>query len=84
MDFVDFRLGFTDTDPHKDVGSTLGNDWHWNLTRMPMISHNGSVIGQSSAINRYLAGELGLAGKNAVETAQIDCLMANLADMQEA
>ena len=55
-----------------------------NLDRLPVLNHNGAVIGQSGAINRYLARRLGLVGTSEVEAAQVDALTEHIADVRAA
>lgn len=55
-----------------------------NLGRMPLLTVGDAAIGQSSAINFYVAHEAGLLGSNAVETAQILSIGAHLQELREA
>ena len=56
-----------------------------NLGRMPVLkTPEGAVIGQSSAINYYLATTLGMLGSNPVEAAKILSLSASLGELREA
>lgn len=55
-----------------------------NLDRVPVLNHNGAVIGQSNAINRYLARRFNLLGANEVEAAQIDAMTEHIADIKGA
>lgn len=55
-----------------------------NLNRLPVLNHNGAVIGQSKAISRYLAAEFGLLGTTGEEAAQIDAITEHVADIQAA
>merc|ERR1711971_1003894 len=48
--FEDVRLSRDEFDSRKGTG-----DLAKNLNRVPILNHNGHVIGQSAAINRYLA-----------------------------
>ena len=38
---------------------------------MPILNHNGAVIGQSPAICRYLAKQFNMMGLNDLEAAQV-------------
>jgi glutathione S-transferase len=42
-----------------------------NLGRMPILERDGQSVGQSAAINFYVASEFGLLGANAMEAARI-------------
>ncbi|RYY86126.1 hypothetical protein EON63_06250 [archaeon] len=42
-----------------------------NLGRMPVLEVGGESVGQSAAINFYLASELGLMGSSNLEAAHI-------------
>ena len=52
---------------------------------MPLLSHSSGVdIGQSAAINYYLAASLGFMGKNPLEGAQITAISEHLKEMNQA
>merc|ERR1712166_626082 len=55
-----------------------------NLNRAPVLNHNGDVIGQSSAISRYLANKLGFMGETDSAAAQIDAMCEHLIDLKAA
>lgn len=55
-----------------------------NLGRMPVIETSLGVIGQSAAINFYLATELGLMGSSSFEAAQIISISEHLKEMMTA
>ena len=48
----------------RDSGTS---DLAKNMNRAPVLNHNGAVVGQSKAINRYLAKQLGFMGSSADE-----------------
>merc|ERR1712137_865478 len=53
--------------------------------KVPVLTVNGTFkIGQSKAIERFLARELGLAGSSSVEAAVIDALTENIRDIKDA
>jgi glutathione S-transferase len=52
-----------------------------NLGRMPVLEVGENSIGQSAAINYYLATELGLMGSNTLEAAQIISVAEHLKEM---
>mmetsp|Transcript_22977 Transcript_22977/g.34226 ORF Transcript_22977/g.34226 Transcript_22977/m.34226 type:complete len:250 (+) Transcript_22977:55-804(+) len=56
-----------------------------NLNRVPLlITEGGEIIGQSKAIERYLAKKFGLMGSSDVEAAQIDCVAEHCRDVKDA
>lgn len=55
-----------------------------NLGRMPVLENNGETIGQSAAINNYLANELGLNGSNHLEAARIVSIFEHLKELNTA
>eukprot|EP00873_Tetraselmis_striata_P041943 jgi/Tetstr1/462207/TSEL_007270.t1 len=56
-----------------------------NLGRLPLLRlPDGASIGQSKAIERLVARELGLMGGSEVEAAQIDAYCEHLRDIREA
>ena len=74
--FEDVRLNRDQFAAKKKAGE-LGQ----NLNRMPILNHNGAVIGQSSAINNHLAQQFGLLGTNSVEAAQIEAMVGHIKDV---
>lgn len=59
-------------------------DLSQNLGRMPVIEYNGKTVGQSAAINFFLASELGLMGANTYDAAHIISLHEHLKEMHTA
>mmetsp|Transcript_30404 Transcript_30404/g.41639 ORF Transcript_30404/g.41639 Transcript_30404/m.41639 type:complete len:236 (+) Transcript_30404:54-761(+) len=55
-----------------------------NLGRMPLLSVGDQSVGQSAAINFYLATELGLMGSSTIEAAQILSISEHLKEMMTA
>ena len=56
-----------------------------NLNRAPILkTEEGVVIGQSKAIERYLARRLGLMGSNDTEEALVDCIAEHCRDVRDA
>jgi len=55
-----------------------------SLGKVPLLEVDGVKIGQSKAIERYLAKELGLAGSSPVEAAQVDQLGETVRDIKDA
>merc|ERR1711976_1004296 len=50
---------------------------------LPMLEVDGKKLGQSGTILRYLGKELGLAGSNSMEAAQIDAMADTVTDVRE-
>jgi glutathione S-transferase len=60
-------------------------DLKMNLNRAPvLVAPDGRVIGQSKAIERYLARRLGLMGKTPEDEAIIDCIAEHCRDVKDA
>jgi len=79
----------TDFTDDRRPGPTAGDNVEANLGRLPVLSipqPDGSVeyIGQSSAVNYYVAKHCGMMGTNDVEAAKIMMLCAHVADMKTA
>ena len=56
-----------------------------NLNKAPvLITPSGVTIGQSKAIERYLARRFGLMGENAEDEAMIDCVAEHCRDVKDA
>lgn len=55
-----------------------------NLNRAPVLVVDGVSIGQSKAIERFLAKRFGLMGKSPVEEALIDCMAEHCRDVRDA
>merc|ERR1719401_1766112 len=70
--------------PEFDAAKAAG-DLDASGGKVPLLTVDGEFkIGQSKAIERYLATALGLAGSNAVETAQIDAVGETVRDIKDA
>mmetsp|Transcript_39287 Transcript_39287/g.73312 ORF Transcript_39287/g.73312 Transcript_39287/m.73312 type:complete len:227 (+) Transcript_39287:50-730(+) len=55
-----------------------------SLGKVPLLTVDGVKIGQSKAIERFLAKELGLAGSTNLEAAQVDQLGETVRDIKDA
>lgn len=57
-----------------------------NLNRVPVLvtPDGATTIGQSKAIERYLARQMGLMGKTPIEEALIDCIAEHCRDVKDA
>ena len=65
---------------YNDIKDTLAS----NLGRMPVCATPAGDVGQSAAINYYLATELGLMGAGALEGATIVSIQEHLKEMGQA
>jgi glutathione S-transferase len=54
-----------------------------NMDRAPLLMVDGQPLGQSRAIEKYIASRCGLLGRNDIETAQIICVVENVKDIKE-
>jgi len=59
-------------------------DLDMNLGRAPLLLVDGKPLGQSKAIERYLAKTFGLMGESDFEAAQIDCIAEHCRDVKDA
>lgn len=60
-------------------------DLKMNLSRAPvLVTPDGNTIGQSKAIERYLARRFGLMGKTPEDEATIDCIAEHCRDVKDA
>ena len=55
-----------------------------NLGRAPLLVVDGMHIGQSKAIERFLANKFGFMGDSDIEAAQIDCIAEHCRDVKDA
>ena len=55
-----------------------------NLDRLPILEHSGMSVGQSKTIERYVAKDLGLHGKNMAESWRIDAFAEHVRDVKDA
>ena len=55
-----------------------------NLGRAPLLVVDGAPIGQSKAIERFLAKKFGFMGDSEIEAAQIDCIAEHCRDIKDA
>lgn len=86
-DFDDHRFEITpgkmrspDFETAREAGELKAN-----LNRAPvLVTEKGAVIGQSKAIERYLARRFNLMGKNPEEQAMIDAIAEHCRDVRDA
>ena len=77
--YSDVRLSQEQFEEKRGTG-----DLAKNLNRVPVLNHNGFVLGQSTAISRYLGRHFGLYGRNAEEAAEVDAMLAHVDDVKSA
>jgi glutathione S-transferase len=68
--------------PEFDAAKTDGT-LAASLNRLPMLECDGVQIGQSKAIERFVATKVGLMGADAVEAAKIDAMCENVRDCKD-
>lgn len=82
-DYNDVRL--TTEEPQEGDGRSSYSEHKdtlkKNLGRVPTLTHNGETIGQSAAINYYVATECGLMGSTTMEGAQILAICEHLKEL---
>lgn len=67
------------------IEAKKNGDLRMNLNRAPvLITPDGQTIGQSKAIERYLARRLGLFGQTPEDEAIIDCIQEHCRDVKDA
>lgn len=54
-----------------------------NMDRVPLLLVNGRPLGQSRAIERYIAAQCGMLGRDDFESAEITCIVENVKDIKE-
>jgi len=69
--------------PEFDAAKASG-ELDISLGKVPYLEVDGVKIGQSKAIERYLAREFGLMGATAIEGAQVDQLCETVRDIKDA
>jgi glutathione S-transferase len=73
--------GYADVRFGEDAPKT-GTDA--NLGRLPVLEHDGKVIGQSAAINYFVASVTGLLGSSTAEAAQIIAFGEHIKELKDA
>lgn len=59
------------------------SDLDANMNRAPVLHVDGTVIGQSKSIERFVAKRCHMLGSTDVEAAQIDCIAEHLRDIKD-
>ena len=88
-DYEDFRYKFNmvDNKPKIEKQHPLDKErglFKQNLDRLPILEHAGMSIGQSKTIERYVARDLGMYGKNMAESWRIDAFGEHVRDAKDA
>ena len=86
-DYEDDRYGLTPgkMESQAFTAAKEGGDLVANLNRAPvLVTPEGTTIGQSKAIERFLAKKFGLMGSDEVEAALIDCISEHCRDVKDA
>ena len=78
---IDFAAGMKT--PGFEAAKSSG-DLVANLNRAPVLEASGAVIGQSKAIERFVARRCGLMGADDVAAARVDCVAEHVRDVQAA
>jgi glutathione S-transferase len=78
--YKDVRVNFGDDAAFAAVANTLDA----NLGRMPLLETPEGSIGQSAAINFYVATKCGLMGKSTLETAKILAICEHIKELRES
>lgn len=80
-EYTDYRFkSFEDWPAAKASG-----EFKMNMHRAPvLVLGDGTTIGQSRVIERYLARKFGLMGEGETQEALVDCLAENARDVAEA
>lgn len=80
VDFEDVRAGkHFEWQTAKEAGL-----YGANLNRLPVLTWDGIEIGQTKAIERFLAKRYGMLGTHDVETAQIEAVVEHVTDIRLA
>lgn len=88
MEFEDFRFpivakegGGFDTVEFSTAKSA--GEFFANMDRVPLLVVNDKIIGQSKAIERYIANKCNLMGSNDEDRGIIDCITENVRDIKD-
>jgi glutathione S-transferase len=85
-DYIDTRFEITPgtMNAPEFIKAKENGDLDMNLGRAPLLVTSEGVIGQSKAIERYLAKKFDLMGSSDIEAAQIDCIAEHCRDVKDA
>jgi glutathione S-transferase len=89
VEYDDYRYTFSMDGPKPQICDQHGIDkesgvFDANLMRLPILEVGNDRIGQSRAIERYVAKDLGLMGKGKIQEAQIDAYCEHIRDLRDA
>ena len=89
VDYEDYRYTFSMDGPKPQICEQHGVDkeagmFDANLKRLPVLEVQGEMIGQSRAIERFVAKDLGLMGKGKIDEAKIDAICEHVRDLRDA
>lgn len=89
VEYNDYRYTFSMDGPKPQICDQHGVDkesgvFDANLMRLPILEVGSEQIGQSRAIERYVAKDLGLMGKGKIQEAQIDAYCEHIRDLRDA
>eukprot|EP00457_Paulinella_chromatophora_P007178 gb/GEZN01007199.1/.p1 GENE.gb/GEZN01007199.1/~~gb/GEZN01007199.1/.p1 ORF type:complete len:445 (+),score=92.21 gb/GEZN01007199.1/:29-1363(+) len=83
-----YTFGFKDGMPKVEEQheiDKLGGLFDENLQRLPVLTlADGTTIGQSRAIERFVARDLGMVGRTELEAAAVDCYCEHVRDIRDA
>jgi len=82
MNYTYTRENGTIKGPEYDAEKAKGT-FQINMNRVPVLDVNGVLIGQSKAMERYIANKTGLFGANDEERGVIDCIVENFRDVKD-
>eukprot|EP01035_Chromulina_nebulosa_P019537 gene19537-25435_t len=77
--FEDIRFDYP---PNEFTVLKAAGKFAANMNRVPILEYNGFNIGQSKAIERFVAKKLGFMGSNDVEEAHIDMICEHVRDIR--
>lgn len=85
VDFKDGRYGKgTNLTSPIEPFDNIANELSHNLGRMPILKDDIESIGQSSAINYYVASQLGFMGESLIEASHILEIQEHLKELKSA
>jgi len=85
VEYEDFRYPINlDTYARPEFDAAAGNgDFVANMDRAPILIYNGTAIGQSKTIERFVAKKVGMFGSSDIEEAQIDMICEHIRDIKD-
>ena len=88
MEFDDFRFPIVSKEgggfeTNEFSAAKSAGELSVNMDRVPLLIVNEKKIGQSKAIERYIANKCRLMGNNDEDRAIIDCITENVRDIKD-